>query len=236
MPSPRGLSLSADSAYQPSQSSSNPTLASSTSDVPHLAPSKSVHDLTSSNRGTDPRDAGGFVGPQADKCKIYGGIDMDPLLLNCSLQMHPCSSKDLLLVCSDGIHDNFDPEFLGKSPMSLGGSAEKWNEIPRIESVRLRTSFRVSALEKLVASATAPKDIAESLKNYVTELTAAGRLFMEKNGGDEPHDKKVRLSMNDLRKPRPRLSFLCPRNSLVSSITLALLWSTSRNRNIKLAK
>ena len=54
-------------------------------------------------------------------------------------QKHPdlrnlhCSSVslkegDLVMMVSDGVHDNFDPEFLGLTPGEIGLSISSWSE------------------------------------------------------------------------------------------------------------
>ncbi len=34
---------------------------------------------------------------------------------------------DLVVLCTDGVHDNLDPEFMGVAPNSCGLSATSWN-------------------------------------------------------------------------------------------------------------
>jgi len=79
--------------------------------------SKSKHsfeDVTASgNRdSSDVTDCGGRLGPQ-----LPGA---NPDLRNLSLSMTLVDEGDCILLVSDGIHDNFDPQMLGFSPAELG--------------------------------------------------------------------------------------------------------------------
>lgn len=96
----------------------------------------SCSDITDGNRMnlTDPRDPGGRLGPYTRQ----GGPD----LRNFDIFSKVCKTGDILLLCSDGVHDNFDPQHLGsllfssfltdikgKLPRELGIDADTWDDV-----------------------------------------------------------------------------------------------------------
>ena len=72
-----------------------------------------VRDITVDNRGNllDATDPGGRLGPYVD-----GG---QPDTRNLSLFFERCRDGDVLVLCSDGVHDNLDPSSLGVDPGAL---------------------------------------------------------------------------------------------------------------------
>jgi serine/threonine protein phosphatase PrpC len=88
--------------------------------------SKSTHqvtDITAGNRLaiSDPKDPGGRLGPY-----IYQGA---PDLRNMNFFYTPCALDDLLILCSDGLHDNLDPELNGISPKELAGLVANYQNV-----------------------------------------------------------------------------------------------------------
>jgi len=76
--------------------------------------SKQIYDITAGNRrnALDPKDCGGRLGP-------YVG-NGEPDLRNVTVYYTFCEENDLILVLSDGVHDNLDPQVLGKVPKDAG--------------------------------------------------------------------------------------------------------------------
>ena len=72
-----------------------------------------VRDITPGNRGnlTDATDPGGRLGPYLD-----GGL---PDTRNLALFFARGGEDDVLVFCSDGVHDNLDPQSLGVAPGEL---------------------------------------------------------------------------------------------------------------------
>ena len=72
-----------------------------------------VRDITPGNRGnlTDATDPGGRLGPYLD-----GGL---PDTRNLALFYARAAPDDVLVFCSDGVHDNLDPQSLGVDPGDL---------------------------------------------------------------------------------------------------------------------
>eukprot|EP00013_Stygamoeba_regulata_P026753 CAMPEP_0177651744 /NCGR_PEP_ID=MMETSP0447-20121125/12724_1 /TAXON_ID=0 /ORGANISM="Stygamoeba regulata, Strain BSH-02190019" /LENGTH=829 /DNA_ID=CAMNT_0019154871 /DNA_START=49 /DNA_END=2534 /DNA_ORIENTATION=- len=78
----------------------------------YSARSKEFVDITAGNRyNFDARDPGGRLGPY--------GADGVPDLRNLQLFYQECGVGDLLVLVSDGVHDNLDPMHLGIAPAEL---------------------------------------------------------------------------------------------------------------------
>jgi hypothetical protein len=72
-----------------------------------------VQDITRCNRsGVDATDPGGRIGPYLD-----GGA---PDYRNLAMFFILCEEGDMIFATSDGVFDNFDPEYLGKRPNEIG--------------------------------------------------------------------------------------------------------------------
>ena len=72
-----------------------------------------VRDITVDNRGSllDATDPGGRLGP-------YKGTGL-PDTRNLTLFFERCHQDDIVVLCSDGVHDNLDPSSLGVDPEQL---------------------------------------------------------------------------------------------------------------------
>eukprot|EP01088_Endostelium_zonatum_P009520 TRINITY_DN2276_c0_g1_i1.p1 TRINITY_DN2276_c0_g1~~TRINITY_DN2276_c0_g1_i1.p1 ORF type:complete len:661 (-),score=151.11 TRINITY_DN2276_c0_g1_i1:261-2243(-) len=72
-------------------------------------------DVTAGNRTnlTDAKDPGGRLGPYMEGT---GGAD----LRNLALYLIPCHDEDFIVLVTDGIHDNLDPQTIGYSPHDIG--------------------------------------------------------------------------------------------------------------------
>src|SRR5262249_35300149 len=108
---------------------------------------KRILDITSGNRTnlTDPRDPGGRLGPYTTKY----GPDTRNLDLYCCL----CAPGDIIVLCSDGVHDNFDPQTLGrrrvdsltsagKKPSEVGLKGDSWDDVDVAEGSVVKTVRR----------------------------------------------------------------------------------------------
>jgi hypothetical protein len=147
-----------------------------------------VTDLTAGNRRGDIRNAGGHLGPQSND---NNSSIMDANLGNLTLQYTPCRSGDMILLMSDGIHDNFDPEALGKDPSHFGVQVDSWDRVPIEDYVLIKDSFRKTQLEKHIRTSISPKDTVQTIFNFIETLTEPTRKFMEGNQGkEEPKDYK----------------------------------------------
>lgn len=158
----------------------------------HYAPARGggkgggeVTDITAGNRMnvTDVRDPGGRLGPY-----LEGGA---PDLRNLKLYFMPCEPGDVLLLVSDGVHDNFDPQMLGRlpsevglelkddawesdAPTGLGGGGES------VEVEVAKDKFRAAALQQLLeAGPLTPRAITTRLVDHCYATTRVCREFME---------------------------------------------------------
>jgi len=86
----------------------------------YSAKTKVVRDLTQGNRKNiyDPKDCGGRLGPYVGN----GGPDLGNVMVYYTF----CEEDDLLLILSDGVHDNLDPQVLGKTPADCGPD---WDDV-----------------------------------------------------------------------------------------------------------
>jgi serine/threonine protein phosphatase PrpC len=157
----------------------------------HYAPARGgkggggeVTDITAGNRMnvTDVRDPGGRLGPY-----LEGGA---PDLRNLKLYFMPCEPGDVLLLVSDGVHDNFDPQMLGRLPSEVGLELkdDAWESDAQAalgggESVEVEVAkdrFRAAALQQLLeAGPLTPRAITTRLVDHCYATTRVCREFME---------------------------------------------------------
>lgn len=149
-----------------------------------------VTDITEGNRGnvTDATDPGGRLGPFTGQGS--------PDLRNLRMFFYKMEEGDICFVVSDGVHDNFDPQQLGKKPSEFGLVEETWKELEGNDAAPSQASliqneFRCRKMEEVINSVpkVTPQTIVESLLNYCVKTTAACREFMEAHlGGKQPKD------------------------------------------------
>jgi len=134
-------------------------------------------DITTGNRAnvTDTRDPGGRLGP-------YVGHGW-PDLRNLRLYFTPCEEGDLIIIVSDGVHDNLDPQTLGKIPKDLNLPHNSWDELSREQSMTIKSSYMKDLLEQIVfgEGPSSPSEITTKLIAHCTEATRKSREYMEKN-------------------------------------------------------
>jgi len=147
----------------------------------------SVTDISSVNRtqSLNAADCGGRLGP----CDKQGKPD----LRNLFVASATVRQGDLILVVSDGMHDNLDPELLGKFPSDLDESIDEgtsWKELPAPLMARIKTRYREDTLASLINhTLTTPQDICQALVEYSRKVTYASRSFMEQRPSEElPED------------------------------------------------
>ena len=53
------------------------------------------------------------------------------IYINIYYRFIPCSPGDLIILMSDGVHDNIDPEHLGLTPAEAGGGTQEkeWDKV-----------------------------------------------------------------------------------------------------------
>lgn len=151
----------------------------------------SIVDITSGNRVSDVKIAGGHLGPKANNNEKE---ELIPDLTNFSMHLTPCNKGDIFIIVSDGVHDNLDPESLGVDPMGIGLNYEKWIDIPIHDRVALKDSYRTQLFYRHFQSVASlgPKEIADWTMKWVKGVTDRKRTFMELNyGTEEPSDLKT---------------------------------------------
>lgn len=126
----------------------------------------------------DAMDPGGRIGPYQH--------DGSPDLRNLSLSYTVCSDDDMFLICSDGVHDNLDPQCLGLDPSSCGLSSWAGRDggcDPEIAmSAKLKFTNRWLHNHLIPPSgAPTPYHTVRVLCDHAMELTAKGREEMELN-------------------------------------------------------
>eukprot|EP01119_Soliformovum_irregulare_P010580 TRINITY_DN2613_c0_g1_i1.p1 TRINITY_DN2613_c0_g1~~TRINITY_DN2613_c0_g1_i1.p1 ORF type:complete len:725 (+),score=162.52 TRINITY_DN2613_c0_g1_i1:188-2362(+) len=151
-----------------------------------------VRDITEGNRGniTDAKDPGGRLGPYLD-----GG---SPDLRNLDIYWHPCNEGDIIFLCSDGVHDNLDPEHLGKLPADLNIKVKdnSWENLESLkgtsaylEAESVKSHFARKFLNAMIGgerslrpeSRTTPSSIVGKLVEHCLMVTKASRDWMESN-------------------------------------------------------
>jgi hypothetical protein len=166
-----------------------------------------VLDVTYGNRlnVTDARDPGGRLGPYLDR----GAPD----LRNLRVYFEPCNQHDLLLLVSDGLHDNFDPQQMGIKPSDLNLPVDSWETMKREEAEITKSEFRCKHILKTMFNdpsapppshtspdpppptkpeALRPDVIASNLLRHCTLLTQSSRDFMEQNPNKPlPHNYQI---------------------------------------------
>jgi len=150
---------------------------------------RKVIDITEGNRSSlsDPTDPGGRIGPYLEE----GAPD----LRNIDLYFEMCEEGDLILLLSDGVHDNLDPQFLGKLPSEFNIHTQTWKEAELLYPDLLdstKTSYRNKMIEDIIDRIdqknpdTVPIELCKYLMNHCEIVTKNGREFLIKN-----HNKRI---------------------------------------------
>jgi hypothetical protein len=147
-----------------------------------------IEDITAANRqnASDARDSGGRLGPAFD----FETDDVRELadLRNLSLFSMPCDDGDVLILVTDGVHDNLDPQHLGKLPKDMPKSmnlepVSDWSRVDQAKAEQAKNVFRIAFLEKHVEGATDSLDLCNRLVEHCLKTTSASRRFMMENAG-----------------------------------------------------
>ena len=142
-----------------------------------------ISEFTIGNRGgIDARDPGGRLGPTLQ--------DGSPDLRNLKLYCHLCEESDIIILVSDGVHDNIDPRQLGKKPSEIGiiVNPDSWDKVKEEKSNdhdNKISEWSEKYLNNLI-STTKPVTVASInrclIKNSM-DITKSMRNFMEQNPG-----------------------------------------------------
>jgi len=138
---------------------------------------KEVVDVTSGNRNNvlDGRDPGGRLGP-------YVGQGF-PDLRHLRLYFSPCEPDDIIVIMSDGVHDNLDPQTLGKVPNDLKLPNKSWDELTHDSLLKVKAEYMRGLLRDIIFSAddVSPKSISDRLIAHCLEVTRKSREYMEED-------------------------------------------------------
>eukprot|EP00028_Trichosphaerium_sp_Am-I-7-wt_P006291 CAMPEP_0168520060 /NCGR_PEP_ID=MMETSP0405-20121227/7721_1 /TAXON_ID=498012 /ORGANISM="Trichosphaerium sp, Strain Am-I-7 wt" /LENGTH=394 /DNA_ID=CAMNT_0008540787 /DNA_START=37 /DNA_END=1221 /DNA_ORIENTATION=- len=143
---------------------------------------KEVVDITAGNRidVTDARDPGGRIGPYIN--------DGEPDLRNLALICAPVAEKDIVFVVSDGVHDNLDPQTLGKSPAEANikgiTAGVAWDSLDRDMVSHAKMLYECKLLQALIGADEtfiSPRQISKKLMDHCRLTTSSSREFMEQN-------------------------------------------------------
>jgi len=151
-----------------------------------------VHDITPESRFSgDPSDCGGRLGPYVD--------DRDPDLRNFKLRYLRCGVGDLLIVVSDGVADNLDPQLCGIHPNDVEAGIvtdeENWDNLPHSIAEPLRTKHRIKTVRNLIIKHMAmkanndpydvrPQDVVTCLLTHARKVVKPTQDWME----NHPHE------------------------------------------------
>jgi hypothetical protein len=138
--------------------------------------SNRVIDITEGNRTAlkNAKDPGGRIGPY----EKHGGPDLRNLALYCQ-HLH---EGDLLIVASDGIHDNLDPQSLGIDPAQLHLSFPTWESVDDRATLEVKSRFRACLIQQIMSGAEwTPETIARRLIDHCLRVTKPTRDFMQAN-------------------------------------------------------
>lgn len=137
----------------------------------------------------------------------------EPDLRNLSLYTCFVEEHDLIILVSDGVHDNLDPQVLGKSPKDIVENTafpvDEWSQIEKEDQVeKLKTLYMcklmldsvegrdedISKLRSKISSSslsesdevdlTSPLRITNRLMKHCLQVTSKGREWMEQNPKD----------------------------------------------------
>ena len=144
----------------------------------------SMMEATPGNRGNagDATDPGGRIGPRDD---------LNPDLRNLRCYHQPLKAGDIVVLMSDGVHDNFDPQSNGEIAPSLISESVRsgvgWSDMKLEDAMRLKGRWGCDFMSRLLTGLenVTPKFLCETLAAFCLKNTESSRKFMEEN----PHKR-----------------------------------------------
>eukprot|EP01089_Gocevia_fonbrunei_P000233 TRINITY_DN1023_c0_g1_i1.p1 TRINITY_DN1023_c0_g1~~TRINITY_DN1023_c0_g1_i1.p1 ORF type:complete len:583 (+),score=107.20 TRINITY_DN1023_c0_g1_i1:142-1749(+) len=158
----------------------------------YSAHTKQFTDVTAGNRTNllDAKDPGGRLGPDENGLPAAD-------LRNLALYFMPCHAEDVIILVSDGVHDNLDPQSLGIPPTVLGMNSDNWYDAEKTDSEKtdqVKTEFRNQIMKAVLESGGAtfttlqPECLTSNLLDYSYQVTVSSREWMETNTKRLPDD------------------------------------------------
>lgn len=149
---------------------------------------KSILDITANNRGgLDVTDPGGRLGPSNEQ----GWGDFR----NLNVIVQGCDEGDTIIVVSDGVHDNFMPQYLAQTPQDIGSTAATWKTMsPKDYSKSHRAAIRFMEQSILSSEGDAeptPKELVTRMIAHSFNNTNRSRGFLEANANKRVPDNLI---------------------------------------------
>jgi len=95
---------------------------------------------------------------------------------------------DVIILATDGVYENFDPEFLGLGPRDIGLKKESWAAMRPEKATRAKTSYIEHVIERTIANARGPAQIEKTLLEHARLVTIPRKAFMEREGKTPPRN------------------------------------------------
>eukprot|EP00727_Mastigamoeba_balamuthi_P007686 m51a1_g3538 hypothetical protein (740) ;mRNA; r:973435-975984 len=140
-----------------------------------------VQDITQGNRlnMVDVTDPGGRLGDYEK---------MNPDLRNLKVFLQLCDEGDIIVMASDGVHDNFDPAILGDSPEDWNIRAASWEDAAcqfPDDTALAKASFMTTELARVIFEGSEAdlklSTVCNRIMETIVQTTAAGRAWIELN-------------------------------------------------------
>lgn len=138
-----------------------------------------VVDVTEGNRVSSPTDPGGRIG-------AYGKNEGTADLRNLSFYHEKLSQGDVVVIMSDGVYDNMDPQLLKVEPHHIGLKSAPWEEQSDQERVLDCKKLFFLEMMKVLSEGTetpilSPPQILAAIINFCRNASKSGRVWMAKN-------------------------------------------------------
>lgn len=146
-------------------------------------------EVTKGSRGNlgDPSDCGGRIGnyssfiPNGEKKKQTGGDYRNLAVYTVKLE-----PEDVLFICSDGIHDNFDPEGRGIRPSDFQLPIDSWKDkdIPQNlqpKYLNAKENWCTEELGKLYQKSENKEEFKDNVYSEINRINEPTKLYMLEN-------------------------------------------------------
>jgi hypothetical protein len=129
-----------------------------------------VVEITQNAQRNDARDPGGRLGP------FQNG---DPDLRNLDAFSSSCNHGDIIIMLTDGVYENFDPEVRGLRPRDLPGLVgDLWNAVDQDAAANAKNAFRNNLIAQMCESNDVT-GIGNALVEHVRGITHEIRTHLE---------------------------------------------------------
>ena len=144
-----------------------------------------VSDITESNvllqrtSNFESDDPGGMLG-------AFDRKNVRPDLRNLKLYQCLCKEGDFIIMTTDGVYDNYDPQYLGIEPNQLHCAHADWKSLPSSELDAIKGRFISRAMQRSIRDSSVhatPRRCVVSMLQYCLEATRPTREWMEAHPG-----------------------------------------------------